>query len=593
VADRDAVTQRVRRQVFLRANGRCEFGSCQKVSAHIQENGSVAAVGNFSHILPVGDGPRFDFKQQFPDVDLNAANNIMLLCLEHHKSVDNTPAAYPPDLLFQMVRRKSEHTSRVIDDSYISNPFEFEVQELLDDIRIGKLFALLYESQLAGPKRGRELLNKADSLLRNIIQNPFVIISNDTVELIRLQILIRRCANTHSADAWRIALGHATRGLKKISRAQIFSSAIVLSMTFIRDEYNVFEDQDRLQFAKLLLDRLDPFIVCEQDQKFLSQLLAIKAALLRWQGRALRSKAKGNSYSEAERCAKLSIEKSSSPAGLMQLSLAKFAQARILPLSETEKYKQLIGDATSILWSSELAEYPPAIKHRPLFCRDIYDFEKSLDCFWSAIDYGYSADMSRTAFVLGECAVYARTPNRSILLEKTLQFVHEAIILGYNHGRNFMSWIMCRSIIDPEWFQKNILAKFRPDAKLADLIKILHDESVRYFGTDAFSEDVLFGIDDSEFWNMLGRLSRSAAGDLDAAISFYERAERHHGSPAGNFTTRIGFVRTYIQRQQLDEAMRYFKRAISIAHAYQAPTIADLENRFKEASVTNTAGLVR
>jgi hypothetical protein len=34
-----------------------------EVSARIEDNGSVAALGNFAHILPIGNGARFEFKQ--------------------------------------------------------------------------------------------------------------------------------------------------------------------------------------------------------------------------------------------------------------------------------------------------------------------------------------------------------------------------------------------------------------------------------------------------------------------------------------------------------------------------------------------------
>ena len=271
----------------------------------------------------------------------------------------------------------------------------------------------------------------------------------------------------------------------------------------------------------------------------------------------------------------------------MQLCLIKFTQARTLPLSALTKYEEQIVSAISIISSEELDDYPPAIKYRPRFFRDIYEFEKGIDCFWSGVDCGYLDELSRIAYVLGECSTssYAFLSNDATVLQRAAEFLQKAIAAGYDHERNFISWITCRALLDPDWFRENVLARFKINDGLVDLVKLLHDDTARYFGPDSFAHDVLFGVDKSEFWNMLGRLCRTAIGDPDTALSFYERAEHHDRRPGGNFTTKVGRVRAYAQKERRDLAARYLNMARNTARAYQARIVFNLQ---KEIDQLNT-----
>lgn len=85
MADRETLKLRVRRAVFWRSYGHCEYGPCSKRAA-TWNDGNIGAVGEFSHILPVGDkGPRSQFKKDFPDIDLDGEDKRLrlpdLLCV--------------------------------------------------------------------------------------------------------------------------------------------------------------------------------------------------------------------------------------------------------------------------------------------------------------------------------------------------------------------------------------------------------------------------------------------------------------------------------------------------------------------------------
>lgn len=586
MAEREKVLERVRRFIYFRSSGRCEYGPCSKLAARFREDGSVVAIGNFSHILPVGGvGPRWQFKKDFPNVDIDSANNVILLCEEHHRLIDRDEVSkHPPALLFEMARRKGEYVNHGVDDFFVSNPFRFDHEEILKDTRIGRIFDLMNEARIEGPKRGKKNLKQAESVLRDIVNNPFVQIPDDFVELIKLEIVVNGCVNAYYPDAWRGALNRAQTCLRKISDGRKLASAILLSGIFVRDEYGIFTDEARLGHIRLLLEKLDPLIVNEELPTFLSFLLGIKAGLLRWRGRILRSTAQQNSFAEADRCATLSIEKCRTPGGILQLCLIKFTKARSLPLADLAKYDEEIAAAISPIASEELDDFPPAIKYRPRFFRDIYEFNKGIDYFWRAVDFGYASELKRIAYILGECSTssYAFLSNDVSVVQRAAEFLQEAIADGYDHERNFISWINCRSMLDPDWFKEGVLARFRADTSLIDLVKILHSDTARFFGPDSFSHDVLFGIDESEFWNMLGRLSRTVIDDPDAALAFYERAERHDRSPGGSFTTKVGRVRVYTQKRERALAERYLKMARNTARAYQAKIIDDLQMKINK-----------
>src|SRR3954464_5131674 len=107
------VSRRIRpavdRLLYVRAGGRCEFAGCNQ---YLLEHPLTKAVGNFgqkAHVVAFRTrGPRGHFKR--PD-DINAVDNLMLLCPACHKGIDDDPVKYPREVLETY---KNEHERRIL-----------------------------------------------------------------------------------------------------------------------------------------------------------------------------------------------------------------------------------------------------------------------------------------------------------------------------------------------------------------------------------------------------------------------------------------------------------------------------------------------
>lgn len=589
MAERKKVSLKVGGAILWRSRGRCEYGACNKKAA-VWGEGKIEMVGaaQFAHILPVGDaGPRGSFKKDFPNVQLDGEENLLLLCGDHHRMVDHDDVEkHTPALLRAMVNRKHEVVEQTDEDFFATAFLRFDHEQLLADPRIGRLFELMDQAQAGGPRTGRELLRKAASQLREIERNEFSKVPSEFLELLKLELLVKSTTISYRASHWHNALARASSTLPKLSTPKYIAAAILLCTIFVRDEYNVFDDKQRLDLIKTLIDSVTPLVTTADDQSFAAFLLGQKAGLLRWRARLLRSTAQRSAFSESARCAVLSIAKHSSLSARMQLALTKHSEARTLPLDEIERYEQMLAEGIEVICAQEMDSYPPAVKYRARFFRDIFEIRKSLDAFWQCVDHGYLSECRRTAYLLGESAsiAYALGLENASILADAMQFTGEAISTGYDHERTFMAWIVCRSNLEPEWFRESVHAKFNPDGPVPDFFKLLYDDASRHFGPDAFQQDVLFGVSEGEFWNMMGRLCRSVLNDPDAALEYYDRAERHDHSPGGSFTTKVGRVRAYIQKQQPENAARYLKLIKKTGRAYQARVIASLHADLEASS---------
>ncbi len=91
------------------AGGRCEFGGCNE---YLFEHPLTLKDGNFSEIAHVvafsEDGPRG--KQGARPKNINAIENLMLLCRKDHKQIDSDPDDFPRELLEKF---KSDHEARI------------------------------------------------------------------------------------------------------------------------------------------------------------------------------------------------------------------------------------------------------------------------------------------------------------------------------------------------------------------------------------------------------------------------------------------------------------------------------------------------
>jgi hypothetical protein len=101
----DAVTNRL----FALSGNECAFPGCSnKLTTHEGEERPVT-VGERAHLAGVGrQGPRSEVAGQLADID--AAENLILLCHECHKRVDENPRIYSVEVL---AKYKLDHEAKV------------------------------------------------------------------------------------------------------------------------------------------------------------------------------------------------------------------------------------------------------------------------------------------------------------------------------------------------------------------------------------------------------------------------------------------------------------------------------------------------
>lgn len=92
------------RELYLKSGNECAFPGCAE---RILSSEGVL-VGELAHIrAAAAGGPRFD--ERMSNEDRRAANNLMLLCANHHKVIDRDADAWPVQALTTM---KARHESK-------------------------------------------------------------------------------------------------------------------------------------------------------------------------------------------------------------------------------------------------------------------------------------------------------------------------------------------------------------------------------------------------------------------------------------------------------------------------------------------------
>ena len=109
------------------AAGRCEL--CNRLLYMDLAYGVIDNFAERAHIHAVSkNGPRF--KEDISDEECNNVTNLMLLCQEHHKMVDDSPENFQSDFLIEMKRAHEERIRKLTEISddqttsivtYISN----------------------------------------------------------------------------------------------------------------------------------------------------------------------------------------------------------------------------------------------------------------------------------------------------------------------------------------------------------------------------------------------------------------------------------------------------------------------------------------
>jgi len=103
------VPEWTRIELWVRAGGRCEFRGCNRF---LLEDSVTQRPGNFAefaHVVAFREGGPRGLDGARP-ADVHDITNLVLLCQEHHKAVDDAPSKYPRAELEQ---QKQEHEDRI------------------------------------------------------------------------------------------------------------------------------------------------------------------------------------------------------------------------------------------------------------------------------------------------------------------------------------------------------------------------------------------------------------------------------------------------------------------------------------------------
>jgi nucleoside phosphorylase len=96
--------------LYARSGGLCAFPGCGTQLVHSQSN---AVLGELCHIHAASSGgPRFDPNQS--DDARNDADNLILLCANHHLLVDQAPQTYTAQLLRSMKQKHEERAAKLL-----------------------------------------------------------------------------------------------------------------------------------------------------------------------------------------------------------------------------------------------------------------------------------------------------------------------------------------------------------------------------------------------------------------------------------------------------------------------------------------------
>ena len=148
-----APTQSTIMKLVAASGGRCQFEGCN--CNVFKDNITWAALNksNVAHIIGSSpDGPRGTTDSH--DVS-NKLENLMLLCLAHHKEVDSDTAMYTIERLKKMKQAQ-----------------EAKVQELLDGMNYSKAEIVVLESPIKGTKKVHVDTMQTVEALRSLKKNP-------------------------------------------------------------------------------------------------------------------------------------------------------------------------------------------------------------------------------------------------------------------------------------------------------------------------------------------------------------------------------------------------------------------------------------
>jgi hypothetical protein len=107
---RQAIPEPVEKRLYALSGNRCAFPKCgAPVTEQITLGEPPSNLGEVAHIVAAGrQGPRAD--PAFSPENINAIENLMVLCKPHHKRVDDHPRIYTPEVL---AKYKADHEANI------------------------------------------------------------------------------------------------------------------------------------------------------------------------------------------------------------------------------------------------------------------------------------------------------------------------------------------------------------------------------------------------------------------------------------------------------------------------------------------------
>jgi tetratricopeptide (TPR) repeat protein len=417
----------------------------------------------------------------------------------------------------------------------------------------------------------------------SLLKNPFFKKCELGEVLLTTEHIFTRLFLGYKRKPWLDAFQHIGRMLRLALPEGMYFHVLSCSLTLIRDEYGVFAPQEKLQVIAKILSSLDAKIDLNEKGRA-AFILLIKSALLRWRGRFERGANQRNTYAEALRCSEKSFELSENPGCLLQKALVNYSSGLAFQFNEAPKHEPFFKACFDIMDSAELAEFPSAIKYRPRLYRETYRFSDSIRAFWEGASQ-YPAEFKRIAYVLGEAASgeynhedKADTRN----LSDAKSFLEQAIREGYHHGRNLISYVGCRGILEPNWFQTtlldNVMDKDGLNIEWEQIIVKIRD--VIYDPHDKYDEPG-FGVDSGEFWATLGGVTGRILRDHGKAIRLLRIAEHHAEVSSGKFRAYLGLALQYKEIGDAASHKVYIGNMQTVARAHQKQIVDELEKLVK------------
>jgi len=443
--------------------------------------------------------------------------------------------------------------------------YEIDLQDYERQYQLSDILEQFQRARMLGPRDGAAIFKTAETTKRNLLKNPFFKRGEIGEVLLNTEYYFTRLYLIYKRKAWIEALEHVTRALRLSLPDALHFHLFSCSLALVRDEYGVFQSKEKLTLISQLLSSLDKKTDLEQPSRA-AFLLLVKSALLRWRGRSERGAIQRATYAEALRCCGKSQDLSRNPGGQMQKALINYSSALAFQIHEVPKHEPFLKACFEIMESSELTDFPPAIKYRPRLYRETYRFSDSIDAFWAAASR-YPAEFKRVAYVIGEAAAgeYNHHDGANTQhLSDAKAYLQQAINEGYCHARNIISYIGCRGALEPDWFRSVILDKVLTEegsaieweGLLARIRNSLFDPGDKY-------DEPAFGVDGSEFWATLGGVTGRILLDHENAIRFLQIAE-HHG---GKFRAYVGLTLQYKKIGDLANYKHYLHEMRTVARA--------------------------